>query len=276
MKKLSLVVLFVLGTTLAQAASYKISSLTPTNSSMNATSIVEVSAATGVGTYGTYRATIQDVFRAGGGTQAESTNAAQTTQISNLQGGTNGLNTRVANLDGATNGLSTRATNLEGATNGLTTRATNLEGATNGLLALVNTKAPTNSPTFYGSITLVGSGGYMWSGLGTNAGTGTNFTLDVAMGDFQWLAATGSINFMHSTNTSTNSLVGKMASISVTVDLLGRGNDTRLSWPTNWIGLGALTTNGAVLASNQLHKLAFEVGPRTNAETFIAIGYRKP
>lgn len=55
------------------------------------------------------------------------------TDISNLQGATNGLVARVNNLDGATNGLTTRATNLEGATNGLTTRANNLEGATNGL-----------------------------------------------------------------------------------------------------------------------------------------------
>lgn len=66
------------------------------------------------------------------------------TDISNLQGATNGLLARVNNLDGATNGLTTRANNLEGATNGLNGRVTaqtntfrtdisNLQGGTNGL-----------------------------------------------------------------------------------------------------------------------------------------------
>jgi TolA-binding protein len=53
--------------------------------------------------------------------------------ITNLQGGTNGINTRVGNLEGATNGMNSRISSIEGQTNTLGSRATSLEGQTNTL-----------------------------------------------------------------------------------------------------------------------------------------------
>jgi hypothetical protein len=66
------------------------------------------------------------------------------TDIVNLQGATNGLAAQILvvsnQLNVASNKFNTDVGNLQGATNGLHTRVGNLEGATNGLDALVKTK----------------------------------------------------------------------------------------------------------------------------------------
>jgi hypothetical protein len=129
------------------------------------------------------------------------------------------------------------------------------------------------------SLTLTGSGGYMWSGLGTNTvvSNGTNYVFDYALGDNQWMVPTNNVNIMFSTNGSTNTIYGKAANATLTVDLRGKAFTCRLSFPTGWYRIGVLTTNNALLTTNTLNKIALE-GTDAAANTIvtntaIATGY---
>jgi hypothetical protein len=120
------------------------------------------------------------------------------------------------------------------------------------------------------SLTLTGSGGYMWTGLGTNAvvSNGTNYVFDFANGDHQWMVPTENVNIMFATNGSTNTLYGKSAAATLTIDLRGKAFTCRLSFPTGWYRIGALTTNNALLTTNTLNKIAFE-GTDAAANTIV-------
>jgi hypothetical protein len=197
--------------------------------------------------------------------------------VSTLQGATGGLHNAVGNLQGATGGLNSAVSTLQGATGGLHNAVGNLQGATGGLNTAVanlqSTKADKDSPTFTGPVTISGSGGFLISGLGTNAGSGTNFPLDVGLGRLQWIAPTGAFNIPYSTNSSTNSLVGRGAEGTIFIDLRGRASHCFFSFNTNFTPLGVATTNNAWLKSNMLHAIDYFVGSRTNADTVIATGY---